>query len=67
LPKQSGTGLAPGDGAETVPEGYFDYADGEIRLARAAIPAMLTTKPAAVRQDCLCYLMHRINLQGERL
>ncbi len=59
--------LAPGDGAETAPEGYFDYADGEIRLARAAIPAMLTTKPAAVRQDCLCYLMHRINLQGERL
>jgi Succinylglutamate desuccinylase / Aspartoacylase family len=59
--------LAPGDDAETAPERYFDYANGEIRLARAAIPAMLTTKPEAVRQDCLGYLMHRINLQGERL
>ncbi len=59
--------LAPGEGAEAQPVGYFDYANGEIRLARSAIPAMLTTKPAAVRQDCLCYLMHRINMQGERV
>jgi hypothetical protein len=59
--------LVSGEGVEAAPEGYFDYADGEIRLARAAIPAMLTTKPAAVRQDCLCYLMHRINMRGERL
>jgi len=59
--------LAPGEGDGTAPEDYFDYANGEIRLARAAIPAMLTTKPAAVRQDCLCYLMHRIDLRGERL
>ena len=59
--------LAPGEGAEAQPVGYFDYANGEIRLARSAIPAMLTTKPAAVRQDCLCYLMHRIDMQGERL
>jgi len=59
--------LAPGEGAEAQPVGYFDYANGEIRLARSAIPAMLTTKPAAVRQDCLCYLMHRINLRGEKV
>ncbi len=59
--------LAPGDEAETAPQPYFDYANGEIRLARPAIPAMLTTKPEAVRQDCLGYLMHRINLRGERI
>jgi succinylglutamate desuccinylase len=59
--------LVAGEGAEVQPVGYFDYANGEIRLARSAIPAMLTTKPAAVRQDCLCYLMHRINMQSERL
>jgi succinylglutamate desuccinylase len=59
--------LASGEGVEATSAGYFDYADGEIRLARPAIPAMLTTKPAAVRQDCLCYLMHRIDVQGERL
>ncbi len=59
--------LVSGEGAEATPQRYFDYANGEIRLARAAIPAMLTTKPEAVRQDCLGYLMHRINLQGEKL
>ena len=59
--------LIPGEGAEATFASYFDYVNGEIRLGRPAIPAMLTTKPAAVRQDCLCYLMHRINMRGERL
>lgn len=59
--------IAPGDGDETAPEDYFDYAGGEIRLARPAIPAMLTVDPRAVKQDCLCYLMHRIGMDGARL
>jgi len=59
--------LVPGDGVETRPENYFDYFNGDIRLARPAIPAMLTRDPAAVRQDCLCYLMHRIGMDGARL
>lgn len=49
--------VTPGDSAAD-PQPWFDYRDGEIRLARAAIPAMLTHDPQAVRADCLCYLMH---------
>ncbi|MGJ0426816.1 M14 family metallopeptidase [Methylocystis sp.] len=53
-----------GEGFDTQPINYFDYAGGEIRLARPAIPAMLTVDRRAVQQDCLCYLMHRIGMDG---
>lgn len=43
---------------------YFSYADGEVRLARRAIPAMLTLDPSAIRLDCLGYLMQRIARDG---
>ncbi|MEL0107929.1 MAG: M14 family metallopeptidase [Rhodospirillaceae bacterium] len=43
----------------------LEYADDEIRLAQYAIPSMLTLDPRAVRLDCLCYLMQRINFDGE--
>jgi hypothetical protein len=46
---------------------YFDYREGEIRLMQDVIPAMLTQDPRAIRQDCLCYLMHRIRVDGVRL
>lgn len=59
--------ILPGESSEARPEAYFDYADGEIRLARPAIPAMLTRDPRAVRLDCLCYLMHRIDMSGARV
>jgi hypothetical protein len=59
--------ILPGESSEARPEAYFDYADGEIRLARPAIPAMLTRDPRAVRLDCLCYLMHRIDMNGARV
>ena len=43
---------------------YFDYADGEIRLMRPMVPAMLTIDPLAVKNDCLCYLMERIEFRS---
>ena len=46
---------------------YFNYSDHEITLAQSTIPAMLTKSHRAIRQDCLCYLMHRIDFQGRRL
>lgn len=58
--------ILPGDGDDHAPGEYFDYAGGEITLARGAIPAMLTVDPRAVKQDCLCYLMHRIGMDGAR-
>ena len=40
---------------------YFDLADGELRLRMAVVPAMYTTDPYVVLQDCLCYFMERMN------
>ncbi|MBI1867197.1 MAG: succinylglutamate desuccinylase/aspartoacylase family protein [Methylocystis sp.] len=56
--------VVPGAELDKV-EAYFDYRDGNIRLTQGVIPAMLTRDAAAIRQDCLCYLMHRIGLDGE--
>ena len=52
---------------EVAPADYFDYRSGDIVLTESVIPAMLTRDPNAVRLDCLCYLMHRIGLDGKRL
>jgi succinylglutamate desuccinylase len=46
---------------------YFDYSGNRIRLAVPAIPSMLTRSVEAVRLDCLCYVMHRIDFAGRRL
>ncbi len=58
--------VSPG-GDFAVASDYFDYAGGEITLARPAIPAMLTLDPNAIRLDCLGYLMHRIRRDGSAL
>ncbi len=59
--------ILPGDGDDPPSGDYFAYDGGEIRLTRPAIPAMLTVDPRAVEQDCLCYLMHRIGMDGAPL
>jgi succinylglutamate desuccinylase len=41
-----------------VTDEYFGYESGDIRLKDAVIPAMYTTDPEIVAQDCLCYFMH---------
>lgn len=41
---------------------WFRVADDELVMQRTAMPAMLTTDPEAIRQDCLCYLMERTRL-----
>lgn len=53
-----GQGGQAGDDADTA----IAYVDGEIRFARTVVPAMLTLDPTAVRGDCLCYLMRRIDM-----
>jgi hypothetical protein len=40
----------------------FNYLDGRITLKRRLMPAMLTRDERVIRQDCLCYLMERIEL-----
>jgi len=44
-----------------VADRYFFIAQGELRLKLPVMPAMLTRDEAAIRQDCLCYLMERYN------
>lgn len=48
-------------GAE-VAHRLFSRRDGQIRLARPLMPAMLTRDERVIRQDCLCYLMERLPL-----
>ena len=38
-------------------ERFFDFQDNCIRLKTSVVPAMYTTDPNVVRQDCLCYFM----------
>lgn len=49
-------------GGATAFERYFTVGNGELRLARTVMPAMLTLDARAIRQDCLCYLMERLVL-----
>jgi len=42
-----------------VGSSFFRYQDGEITLARAVMPSMLTRNERVIRQDCLGYLMER--------
>ncbi len=39
---------------------YFEARGGRIVLRRTVVPAMYTTDPVVVRQDCLCYFMARM-------
>ncbi len=45
----------------------LDYRDARIRLQAPLVPAMFSLDPNAVRLDCLCYLMQRIDRRGRPL
>jgi len=44
-----------------VADRYFSITHGELRLKLPVMLSMLTPDEAAIRQDCLCYLMERYN------
>lgn len=47
---------------QDVTDRYFEH-DGEaILLKQNVVPAMYTTDPYVVRQDCLCYFMERMTI-----
>lgn len=58
--------IAVNDAGTNVEQDYFAYEDGALRLRRAVMPSMLTLDRAVIRQDCLCYLMERIDLRPIR-
>lgn len=42
---------------------YFRVEEGDVITQRPVMPVMLTRDPRIVRQDCLCYLMERVDLR----
>ncbi len=52
--------LCQGEAGEELGERYFRYRDGRIELATPAMPAMLTLDERVIRQDCVGYLMERL-------
>ena len=40
---------------------YFRFDGGEIRTTRPLMPSMLTSDIRVIHQDCLCYLMERLD------
>jgi hypothetical protein len=41
---------------------FFEIKNEELRFKRTTMPSMMTLDEQVIRQDCLCYLMER--LQG---
>lgn len=54
------------EAGQDVAAEFFSACDGELRLKRPAMPAMLTLDTRVVRQDCLCYLMERVPFEQVR-
>jgi len=48
-----------------VTQRYFELSDNEIRTKIPLMPSMLTTKEEIIKQDCLCYLMEKIEMQDQ--
>ncbi|MCF6262732.1 MAG: M14 family metallopeptidase [Xanthomonadales bacterium] len=45
---------------------FFSFTGGEIRTTRPIMPSMLTMDQKVIHQDCLCYLMERMDPQHSR-
>ena len=59
--RRSGAPLwVPGDDGANRWREFFEVRDAQLVLRVPLMPAMLTRSVAAVRQDCLCYLMERL-------
>ncbi|MDR9453003.1 MAG: M14 family metallopeptidase [Wenzhouxiangella sp.] len=54
--------IAYGPNDKDVSARYLEQGDGHIRTTRAVTPAMMTLDAFAIRHDCLCYLMERIQI-----
>lgn len=72
LPAGTRFGLAAGRPAlqvldnshRDVTDRFFEVTGGHVVLKRPVVPAMYTTDPNVVRQDCLCYFMEPLSLDG---
>jgi hypothetical protein len=44
---------------------YFSIIDNKVVCNKSFVPSMITQNIKAIRDDCLCYIMHAINLPIE--
>ena len=56
---------AIGESGEEIGDRYFQIENGEILLKVPVMPSMITLNTDIIRQDCLCYLMERLTLEGK--
>jgi len=54
--------LATDEQGENVTEQYFKTENMQLQLKKNTMPSMLTLDEHVIRQDCLCYLMERIQV-----
>lgn len=45
-----------------ITERFFRIAEGGLQIIRPTMPSMLTLDERVIRQDCLCYLMERLEI-----
>lgn len=55
--------LATDEAGQDISERYFETDGACIRTRSPVMPSMLTLDTAVIKQDCLCYLMERLNTQ----
>lgn len=55
--------LAIDNQGSDISKNCFSFENNQIRTIRPLMPSMLTPDLAVIRQDCLCYLMERIDLR----
>ncbi|MFZ4701942.1 MAG: M14 family metallopeptidase [Candidatus Methylumidiphilus sp.] len=51
------------DEGRDVAANYFEVREGELLTRQSVMPAMLTSNERIIRQDCLCYLMERLQYE----
>jgi hypothetical protein len=54
--------IAKDEYGNRVTERFFSDEAGYLATKRATMPSMLTLDERVIRQDCLCYLMERLDL-----
>jgi succinylglutamate desuccinylase len=54
--------LAKNEHGEDVTKRFFSIDAQQLVITRPAMPSMLTLDERVIRQDCLCYLMERVEL-----
>ncbi len=56
--------LVQGEEGEDLFDEYFESGNGRLRVKRPFFLSMLTTRKKIVVQDCLCYVMERMELES---